>query len=189
MRLPRSAVRLVPAIAAWAALAAPASATTLIREGLETLSRSSTHVVHGRVAEIRSYWNHDHSFIYTDVRVEPIERVKGVAARDVVFTVLGGTVGDLTTLVIGGPELVPGSEYVLFLAEDELHGRRMLTAPSLAQGIFDVLRTRSGVRAVSQAAAHPMLPDGAGLSEPPGGREGLELGSMLTAVRRLASDR
>lgn len=187
MRLPRPAARIIPAIAAVAAMALPASATTLVREGLETLTRTNAMVVHGRVMDIRSYWNDDHSFIYTDVTVRPIEKVKSLTldARDVTFTLLGGTVGDVTTLVIGGPELVPGSEYVLFLREDEVHGRRMLMAPSLVQGVFDVLRTRDGLRAVSQAASHPLLPDAAGLDRAPGGEQGLELGELLTTVRTL----
>jgi hypothetical protein len=191
MRLPRVVTRTVLAIAALAALAAPALATTLIREGLEDLTRGSGMVLHGRVVDIRSYWNDDNSFIYTDVRVRPIERVKDLLGRneDVTFTVLGGTVGDITTLVIGGPELVPGSEYVLFLAEDEVHGRRMLTMPSLVQGAFDVFRSASGVRAVSQAALLPLLPDAKGLDRAPGDVEGLDLGDMLMSVRKLTLDR
>lgn len=191
MRLLRSVVRLVPAIAALLLLAVPASATTLIREGLESLTRSNGLVVHGKVAEIRSYWNEDHSFIFTDVRVTPIERVKDLfrGSEDVTFTVLGGTVGDVTTLVIGGPELVPGSEYVLFLAEDTVLGRTLLTAPSLSQGIFEVFRTTTGVRAVSQAAFDPLLPDANGLDRAPGGAEGLDLDTMLMSVRRMSSGR
>ena len=78
---------------------------------------------------------------------------------------LGGTVGEWSTLLVGAPELVPGSEYVLFLSEGSLPGaERILTAPGHVQAVFDVITDPvSGERrAVSQAANEPLVPDDAG---------------------------
>jgi len=183
--------RIVLAFAAVAALSAPAAATTVIREALEDLHASNSAVVHGTVTSIHSYWNDDHSFILTDVRVRAADRLKGLfgGGDDVTFTVMGGTVGDVTVLVIGGPELVPGSEYVLFLNEEDLPGARRMTTRSLSQGVFEVSRGPKGVRAVSQAIREPLLPDATGSVEAAGGDEGFELNDLIAKLRTLSNGR
>jgi hypothetical protein len=169
----------------------PVKGTTLIRQGLESLTSDDEAILLGRVLDTYSYWNPDNSFILTDVRVSPTRMLKGGPASDVVtFTVMGGSVGDLTTLVLCGPELVPGSEYVLFLKHDDLPGaRHRLTVGGLIQGVFDVTESPSGRRAVSQAARHPLLADALGAAEPPGGADGILLDELIDQVRRLAGDR
>src|SRR5262249_43040256 len=146
-----------------ALIAIPAGATTLLREGLEGLTAENETIVYGRVLDIHSYWNADHTFILTDVRVRPSQVLKGNrSTSEVGFTLLGGTVGDVTTLIIGGPELVPGSDYVLFLNHETLPGaRQVLTVRALCQGAFNVSDLGAGRRAFSQALDHPLLPDGA----------------------------
>jgi len=178
------------AVAALALSVVPAGATTLIREGLEKLTADDEGVLLGRVLDIHSYWNADHSFILTDVRVSAERVLKGDPKQaEVTFTIMGGTVGDLSTLVIGGPDLVPGSDYVLFLHHEDLPGAlHRLTVGSLMQGVFDVTDTPHGRRAVSQAARHPLLSDASGATEPPGGADGLSLDEMITQVGRLAGD-
>jgi hypothetical protein len=102
------------------------------------------------------------------------------------ITLLGGRVDDLTTVIVGGAELVPGKSYVVFLNEENLPGAtRALTVRDHSQGVFDVVPSAEGPRAVSQARL-PLLPDTRGLVEPPGGAEGLPLEKMLNAIRRSA---
>jgi hypothetical protein len=191
MRLSHRAARITLALAMMALGAIPAGATTLIRQGLEGLTAENELVVHGRVLDIHSYWNADRSFIMTDVRMHAVQVLKGDrSAREVTFTLLGGTVGDITTLIIAGPELVPGSEYVLFLNREPLGGAdAVLTVRDLAQGAFEVADVGPGRRAYSQALGHALLPDPAGLAEPPGGEQGLALTDMVRRVRELAGDR
>jgi hypothetical protein len=179
------------AMTALAMFWTPARATTLVRQGLESLVRENRDIVLGQVQEIHSAWNADHSFILTDVRVRPTQLLKGDrTSRDVTFTVMGGTVGDITTLIVGGPEIVPGSEYLFFLSREDLPGALgRSTIRGLMQGVFDVVDTPSGKRAISQAAQHPLLPDASGLSDPPGGDVGLPLQSMIDQVGRLAGNR
>ena len=191
MRLSPAVTRLSLVLVLMVLAALPAGATTLIRESLKTLTDDNAIIVHGRVLGIHSYWNAEHTMIMTDITVRPSQVLKGDrVVRDVTFTLLGGTVGDITTLIIGGPELVPGSEYVLFLNRERLHGdREVLTVRGLVQGAFDVSGEGSARRAFSQALSHVLLPDAEGLSEPPGGVEGFTLDDLLTQVRQLAGDR
>src|SRR5262245_21388384 len=83
-------------------LAIPAGATTLVRQGFDKLTTEIDMVVQGRVLDLHSYWNADHNFILTDVRVRPSQVLKGQPGGDVTFTVMGGSVGEITTVIIGG---------------------------------------------------------------------------------------
>ena len=191
MRLSPHVTRFALALVLTVLAAIPAGATTLIRSGLDQLTAENEAVVYGRVLDIHSYWNSEHTMIMTDVRVRASQVLKGDrAAREITFTLLGGTVGEITTLIIGGPELVPGSDYVLFLNHERLHGdRQVLTVRDLVQGAFEITDLGAGRRVYSQALNHALLPDADGLFDPPGGAEGLTLDDMLTQVRQLAGDR
>ena len=186
MRSSRIVARFALTLAAMAILAIPAGATTLIRQGLDRLTADNGTIVQGTVVELHSYWNDDHSMILTDVRVRPSQAFKGLrASRDVVFTLMGGTVGDVTTLIVGNPELVPGSEYMLFLNREDLPGApARLTVRDLVQGVFDVVDGPSGRRAISQGLRHPLLPDAAGRVDVPGGAEGLSIADFASDVQR-----
>ena len=191
MRLSPHVARLVLALVLTVLAAIPAGATTLIRSGLDKLTADNEAVVYGRVLDIHSYWNADHTMIMTDVRVRASQVLKGDrAAREITFTLMGGTVGDITTLIIGGPELVPGSEYILFLNRERLHGETtVLTVRDLVQGAFEIADFGAGRRVYSQALNHALLPDAEGLEDPPGGSEGLTLDGMFSQIRQFAGDR
>jgi hypothetical protein len=170
-----------------AALAAPAGAATLRRAGLEELVQVNQQVVVGEVLDVHSYWNADNTFILSDVRIEVAEVLKGQAGPVMTITVMGGTVGDLTTLIVGGPELVPGRSYVLFVGPGDLPGAAGVpTLRDLTQAVFDVRLEAGGVRARSQAAGLPLVPDAFGATEPAGGRQGVELDSLVRSIRELA---
>jgi hypothetical protein len=175
------------AVAIAASLAVPASATTLRRMGLEELVASNKSVVVGQVLDSRSYWNKDKSFILTDVRIAVNEVIKGdVQDREVKVTLMGGRVGDLTTLIIGGAELIPGKSYLLFLNEEMLPGKKAQTVRDLCQGAFDLVIGKDGLYAVSQANRHPLVPDRLGYMDAPGGVEGIPFNAMIQSIRTLA---
>jgi hypothetical protein len=175
------------AFAIAASVVAPAGATTLIRESLDELVRSNRTIVVGEVVDMHSYWNADGTFILTDVRIATHDVLKGnVQDRELTLTVMGGQVGETTTLILGNPELVKGNSYVLFLNEEDLPGGKVLTVRSLVQGAFDVKMGKDGLRAVSQAIQFPLLPDGQGAFEAEGGREGFALNSMMKTIREIA---
>ena len=182
MQESRIFVRFLLVWVAALSLTTPASATTLVRRGLDQLTLESEKVVEVSVLDLHSYWNADHSFILTDVRARPSRVLKGAADEDVVFTILGGTVGDRTILVLGGPDIAPGSTYVLFLGRDDLPGAPgRLTVRDLCQGVFLVERGR----AFSQAMHEPLVPDAQGLFDVPGGQDGLPLEELARRVFEL----
>jgi hypothetical protein len=176
---------LVLVLAMWAA--APLGATTLIRAGLDELVASNERVVLGEVVDAVSYWNQDKTFILTDVSIAPAETIKGKAEGELTVTLLGGTIGDLTTLIVGGAELIPGRSYVLFLNPDKLPGAgQTLTIPDHSQGAFEVTVKEGKLRAVSQANRHPLAPDHHGYTDAPGGVEGFPLDALLKSLRDTA---
>ena len=182
--------RLVGGLVALALAAggvAPAGATSLIRQSLDDLVARNRSVVVGQVLEAKSRWNEEGTFIVTDYRVQVDDVLKGGAkGREVTVTLLGGTVGDLTTLIIGGAELRPGRSYVLFL-KDGVEGVEGVTLPDHSQGAFEDVKAKDGLRAVSQGLRHPLLPDVRGHVDVPGGAEGLPLTSLMKSVREIAS--
>src|SRR5262245_19857221 len=174
--------RLVLSAVALAALTSPATATTLVRRGLPRLTADNETIVQAKVVDIHSYWNADHTFILTDVHARPSQILKGRLAEDLTFTVMGGTVGETTTLIVGGPELAPGSEYMLFLGPSDLPGApHRLTVRDLSQGVFDIKQGR----AFSQAIGELLLPDAQEQDEPPGGAEGIPLATLTRQILEL----
>ena len=100
---------------------------------------------------------------------------------------IGGAVGGQATVVVGGPTLVAGSDYVLCLKRGELPGTgEVLTMPDHIQGVFDVVESKDGGgrRAISQGIEHGLLPDEAGATEVPGGKEGLPLEELRRRIRQ-----
>ncbi|HWM92382.1 MAG TPA: hypothetical protein VN493_16575 [Thermoanaerobaculia bacterium] len=176
-------------LAMAASAAAPAGATTLRRLGLDELVATNRAVVVGEVVDARSYWNEDHTFILTDVRIAMHDVLKGdVGREELTITLMGGEVGEMTALIVGGARLVPGNSYLLFLDEEKLPGiGRALTVREHSQGAFDIKIGRGGLRAVSQANGHPLVPDRQGYTEAPGGPEGMHLNTMMQSVRQIVA--
>ena len=167
---------------------APADASTFARIGLDHLVAGNGLIVVGEVVGARSYWNDARTFILTDVRIATKDVLKGnPRTRDLTVTILGGTVDDLTTLIIGGAELTPGKSYVLFLDEDNLPGAKAVpTVREHSQGVFEIVRARDGMRAISQAKGHRLVPDALGFVDPAGGEEGFLLDTMIQSIRKMA---
>lgn len=190
MNVQKRVCRALTALAVAALVAAPAGATTLIRQSLDELVANNATIVVGEVVAVHSYWNQEGSFILSDVTFGVSDTLKGQQPRpEITITVMGGTVGDRTAVIVGGPELVEGKPYVLFLNREDLPGAKAaLTVRDLSQGAFDlVLDDRAELRAVSQAQGHPLLPDQDGLSDAPGGARGLAFDAMTRAIREIAS--
>lgn len=184
MQVSRGAIRQLFLFAIATSITASLGATTLIREGLDELVASNQRVVVGKVIDAVSYWNQDKTFILTDVRIALDETLKGQSGRELTVTLPGGRVGDLTTLIVGGAELISGRSYVLFLNPEMLPGgQRALTIPDHSQGAFEIKMRQGELRAVSQASRHALVPDRSGRSDAPGGAEGLALENLLETLR------
>lgn len=166
-----------------------AEASTLGRVGLDYLVAENDTIVVGKAVAARSYWNDTRTFILTDVRVSVSQTLKGQSADEITVTVPGGTVGELTSVIVGGAVLVPGNTYVLFLDRVNLAGMHgVLMVHDHGQGAFDVEKAGSELRAMSQARRHELLADTAGDAEPVGGAAGMPLADLLKSVRELARE-
>jgi len=172
-----------------ACAASPAGATMLVRAELEELVADNHTIVVGEVRDVRSYWNKDRTFILSDVRVAAREVVKGdPKEKEITVTLMGGTVGERTVLIVAGPELIPGRSYVLFLDRGNLPG-----APAVrflrdhAQGVFDVVGSGKERRAVNQASRHPLVSDALGRTDAPGGPQGLPLEALIGSIQQIAA--
>lgn len=175
-------------LAMAASVVAPASATSLIRASLDDLVAGNGTVVVGEVLDSYSYWNAEGTFILTDFRFRTDDVLKGgLQDREITVTLMGGTVGETTVLIIGGPELIPGNSYVLFLNDENLPGAQgVRTVRDHVQGAFDIVMSGRGLRAISQANQHPLLPDKSGYFDAAGGPEGYPLTSLMKSVRESA---
>ena len=187
----RQLLRCGGVLLALASAVAPASATTLMRASLDRLVKENSIVIVGHVVDVYSHWNADGTFILSDVRVVVDDALKGDAGqREFVFTAMGGTVGNLSTVIVGGPEIEVGGKYVLFLNREDLPGMaNALTVRDLSQGIFDVVESSKGKWALNQSVRHGLVPDETGSVVPPGGMKGRSLASISRDIRRLAAQR
>ncbi|MCH9647161.1 MAG: hypothetical protein K0U98_02915 [Deltaproteobacteria bacterium] len=186
-------VRMPFALALLAILGWPqmAESTTLQRQGLDALVAHHETVVVAEVLDAFSYWNADGSMILTDVYIKTEQPLKGDRlTEELTVTLLGGSVGEITTLILGGAELVPGDTYLLFLNEENLlPGFSALTVREHSQGVFDVVERENGeLRLVSQASSGGLLPDSRGNSAAPGGAEGLLLEEALRSIAALIEE-
>jgi hypothetical protein len=170
------------------AAAAPASASTFGRVDLDYLVEENETIVVAEAVSARSYWNEASTFILTDVDLTVSQVLKGrVDHAEITVTVPGGTVGELTSVVVGGAELQAGRWYVLFLDRVDLLGTKgVLAVHDHGQGAFDVEMKGGELRAFSQARRHELLPDAAGKAEAVGGAQGMTLGELVADVRERA---
>jgi hypothetical protein len=91
-------------------------ATTAVMLTDEELITSSRVILTGEIKAVKSRWDANNEKIYTDVKVQVAEVLKGQIQGDfVVFKQLGGTVGDDSTVIFGAPEYKKGQRVLLFL--------------------------------------------------------------------------
>lgn len=103
------------AVALLTAGAGAAQATTVRKLNLQEKTKVADVIVHARVLELTPRWNADHSGIYTEVTLQPIEQLKGPAQARVVIRAPGGGVDGFHTSISGAHRYQVGEEVVLFL--------------------------------------------------------------------------
>ncbi|MCB9848412.1 MAG: hypothetical protein H6814_08365 [Phycisphaeraceae bacterium] len=115
-------VRAHAVIAASLACAATAAqATQTIPLDTDQMVRQSGSVVYGMVERVETAWNADHNQIWTTAQVRVVEYWKGWSPDDLIeVSYLGGTVGDLTYIVVDQPRLEVNEEVVLYLQESRI---------------------------------------------------------------------
>ncbi len=114
-----------------------AQATIMQRLEIEELTRKSTDVFYGQVMATQTYWNADHTRIYTGVQVRVFESFKGAARNGETVKVvqLGGEKDGFKMDYAGRPEFTTGESIVLFTTRNR---QNELTVVGLKQGKLPV---------------------------------------------------
>lgn len=137
----------VLALAALALLATShASATSVEKMSLRDLAKKSDAIVLARVEDETARYDTNKE-IYTYVTLRVLEPVKGPKA-DAVITIrqLGGTVGDIASIVPGTPSFRKGEEVVVFLTKNDVAGYPWVMG--LQQGKYTVSADEKGRKSV-----------------------------------------
>ncbi|MEM7050308.1 MAG: hypothetical protein AAF604_11650 [Acidobacteriota bacterium] len=165
-----------------------AHGSTFVRAGLDKLVADNESIVVAEVLGAESYWNQGGTLMLTDVRLAVSEVLKGDASKksgdELTVTLLGGTIGDLSTVIVGGANLEPQSSYVLFVNREDLPGAPAVeTVRDHSQGAFELVEEQGEMKAVSQAKDHGLYPDAQGKTEVPFGPEGVGLDELKQAIQ------
>jgi hypothetical protein len=145
--------RLVWITACLLLTAASVPAATLERLSLDEMIEKATAIVRGRIDSSQASFHGP--IIYTHFSVQVLERWKGEDVARVDVVVPGGTAKGLHQTFAGTPQLLPGSEYVLFLWK----GSSGLThVIGLSQGVFTLKSDgKGGMLATRSASTEAML--------------------------------
>jgi hypothetical protein len=89
----------------------------MIEFSLEELSSNSSDIIITKVIDKRTFKDNLHNRIYTEIKLQIIDVVKGKKNKGEVIKLLayGGTYDGITTLVVGALTFVIGEETLLFL--------------------------------------------------------------------------
>jgi len=134
---------------AMIAVVADSFATQVIQVSPKELAQESQLVVDGKVASVRSYWNEDHTKIFTEAVITVAGTHKGSAAQSVRVVQPGGVVGNVRMTAHGALQWKKGEEVLLFL-EPSLPGAYQVAG--FSQGKYMIERDpRTGQSFVKMA--------------------------------------
>jgi len=114
-----------------------AGATQVLYQSLDQLGQNSSAVVQGKVAGLRSYWNENHTKIFTETTITVDEVFKGQPGGTVRVVQLGGTVDNIRVTAHGALQWRQGEEIVLFLEETSIDTYQVA---GFSQGKFQIER-------------------------------------------------
>lgn len=153
---------LVVALVAFAlVLAQAALATTVQKFTLPELTKRADAIVLGRVVSATSSWDAAKKEIYTYFTLTVSQPVKGARmGESITIRQLGGTVGNIASIVPGMPSFKKGEEVVLFLTQKDAAGYPWVMG--LQQGKYSVV-DQDGVKMVRNdlAGTEFLTPNGA----------------------------
>lgn len=92
-----------------------ADATQIVHRTPQQMGTQADLVVTGKVAGVQSFWNANHTKIFTETTIEVDQTFKGSAPRLVKILQLGGRVDNIKVNVAGALKWASGEEVLLFL--------------------------------------------------------------------------
>jgi len=139
---------LVAVIAALGLVGAQAAlATTVQKLSLQELTKKSDSIVMARVDDAVSSWDAAHKEIYTFYTLSVLQSVKGnKGTTTITLRQLGGTVGNIASIVPGMPSFKKGEEVIVFLTQKDAAGYPWVMG--LEQGKYTVSTGKDGVKMV-----------------------------------------
>lgn len=161
-----------------------ATATTLSPMTVERLAQASEVIIEGRCGSSWSAWDAQHTAIFTYLRFQVTQVLKGTVSNTVIVKQIGGRADGYTVRVAGIRYSQPGEEHVLFL-HPSMAGDGTFVIAGLVQGDFQVHRGPSettvsnGVPAFYQRSG--------GFHEAPNARS-MSLGQLEQRVRKTVGE-
>lgn len=132
--------------------ALPALATQIIQVSPQEIAKASTLVVDGKVSGVRSYWNDDHSKIFTETTVSVNATHKGANSSRVRVVQLGGVVGNVRQTAHGALAWKRDEEVLLFLEPAGKSEPGAFQITGFSQGKYEIERdAKTGRAYVHQA--------------------------------------
>ena len=171
----------------WLWTASPATATTLVRLDLTTLTERADRVFVGTVERVVSHYLDDQQrYIVTDVTLRSERDLWGVpVGSTIVIRHLGGVVGELGQRVHGEASYAVGEQVLLFATQrgDALY------AAGMTQGAMHIVRDAQGTARVQVdlSSAELVQPTNTGVAQP--SPEGQTLQEVLLHVQALLAKR
>ncbi|MES1244120.1 MAG: hypothetical protein ABUT39_21125 [Acidobacteriota bacterium] len=104
----------------------PAAASTFLALDREELVEQADAVVAGRVVEVTSFWNAEHTAILTEAVLEVEDTLVGSSPAYVNLRTFGGQVGNYRIVAHGFPTFQLGERLVLFLEPEQDGAQRVL---------------------------------------------------------------
>ena len=114
-----------------------AGATQVLYQTLDQLGQNASAVVQGTVIDLRSYWNDNHTKIFTETTITVDEVFKGQPGGVVKVVQLGGTVDNIRVTAHGALRWKQGEEIVLFLEDTSTDAYQV---SGFSQGKFQIER-------------------------------------------------
>ena len=124
-----------------------ASATTVQKFSLQDLTKKSNAIVMAKVEDQSSRQDPSNKEIYTYITVSVLQSVKGAQGeKTITIRQLGGTMGNLISVVPGMPSFKNGEEVVLFLSAKDGAGYPWVMG--LQQGKYSIVTDENGLKHV-----------------------------------------
>jgi len=98
----------------------------VIKRSVEEMTHDSKTILYGQCTNIESSWDNKQERIYTEIRVQAAEYLKGAKGSEITITIPGGRVGNIMYVVSDMPAFAEGEEFVAFLS-DHSSGRNLVT--------------------------------------------------------------
>ena len=123
-----------------------AFATTVQKLSLQDLAKKSDSIVMARVDDAVASWDAGHKEIYTLYTLQISQGVKGRKGESTVqIRQIGGTVGNIASIVPGMPSFKKGEEVVVFLTQKDANGYPWVMG--LQQGKYSIVE-KNGAKVV-----------------------------------------